>query len=56
MIIIFSLLAHLFPQPSWVGKKWLVLVDGRKKKNRMDGCSSFERMGVSRDSVESLKS
>jgi hypothetical protein len=32
------------------------LVDGRKKEGRLEGCSSFERMEISRDNVESLKS
>jgi hypothetical protein len=47
---------YLFPQPSLVEKKWLVLVDGRNKETRMDVYSSFERMEVNRDSVGSLKS
>jgi hypothetical protein len=45
----------LFPQPSWVGKELLVLVDGRKKENRLDAYSSFERMEVNRDNVGNLK-
>jgi len=32
------------------------LVDGRKKESRLDGCSSFEKMEVNRDSVGNLKS
>jgi hypothetical protein len=32
---------HLFPQPSLVGKKWLLLVDSSNKEGRMDVCSSF---------------
>jgi hypothetical protein len=45
----------LFLQLSLGGKKWLVLVDGGKKENRLDDCSTFERMEVSRDNAESLK-
>ncbi len=26
---------YLFPQASWGGKKWLVLVNGKKKKRKM---------------------
>jgi hypothetical protein len=37
------------------GEEWLVLIDGRNKENRMDVCSSFERMEVNRDNVGSLK-
>jgi hypothetical protein len=47
---------YLFPQPSLVEKKWLVLVDGRKKETKMDVYSSFERMEVNKDNVGSLKS
>jgi hypothetical protein len=32
------------------------LVDGRKKENRLDDSGIFERMEVSTDSFESLKS
>jgi len=46
----------LLPQPSLVGKKCLVLVDGRKKESRLDVWGSLERMEVSGDSVRSLKS
>jgi hypothetical protein len=46
----------LFPQPSLVGKKWLFLIDGRKKESKMDICSSFERMEVIKDNVGNLKS
>jgi hypothetical protein len=38
-----------------VGKKLLILVNGRKK-SRLDGDNNFERMEVSRDSGGSLKS
>jgi hypothetical protein len=34
----------LFTKPYLGGKKWLLLVDGRKKENRMDVCNSFERL------------
>ncbi len=47
---------YLFSQPFLVGKKWLVLVNGRKKDNSMDVGNSFERMEVNRDIVGSLKS
>jgi hypothetical protein len=43
---------YLFPQPLLGGKKWLFLVDGRKKESRMNLCSSFERMEVSKDNWE----
>jgi hypothetical protein len=36
--------------------KWLILVDGGKRENRLDDCGIFERMEVSRDSFGSLKS
>jgi hypothetical protein len=52
---LFNSWKHLFPQPSWVGKEWLVLVDGRKKENWMDVCSSFERKEVSKDNVGNSK-
>jgi hypothetical protein len=46
----------LLPQPFLVGGKCLILVDGRKKENRLDVWGSFERMEVSGDNVGSLKS
>jgi hypothetical protein len=39
-----------------VGEECLVLVNDRKKENRLDVCSSFERKEVSRDKVGGLKS
>ncbi len=47
---------YLFLQPSLGGEEWLVLIDGGKKDNRLDDCSIFERMEMSKDSVGSLKS
>jgi hypothetical protein len=32
------------------------LVDGGKRESRLDVCSIFEKMEMSKDSVESLKS
>jgi hypothetical protein len=37
------------------GKKRLVLVDGGKRENILDVCSTFERMKMSKDNVGSLK-
>ncbi len=34
----------MFPQPSLIGKEWLLLVDGKEKESRMNVCSSFEKM------------
>ncbi len=34
----------------------IILVDGGKRENRLDVCSTFERMEVNKDSVGSLKS
>jgi len=33
------------------GEELLILGDGGKRKNRLDVCSTFERMEVSRDNV-----
>jgi hypothetical protein len=40
----------------WSREIMINLVDGRKKESRLDGCSSFEKMEVNRDSVGNLKS
>ncbi len=45
----------MFLQLSLEGKKWLFLVDGGNKENRLDECSTFEKMEVTKDSVGSLK-
>ncbi len=37
------------------GKEWLILINGGNRENRLDVCSTFERMEVSRDNVGSLK-
>jgi hypothetical protein len=37
-------------------KEKLVLVDGGKRENRLNVCSTFERMEIRKDSVGSLKS
>ncbi len=37
-------------------EKWLVIVDGGKKDNRLDDSGIFEKMEVSKDSFWSLKS
>jgi hypothetical protein len=37
-------------------KKILVLIDGGKRDNKLDDCSTFEIMEVSRDNVGSLRS
>ncbi len=47
---------YLFIQLSLGWKEWFVLIDGGKKENILDGCSTFERMEVNRDNVGSLKS
>jgi hypothetical protein len=36
-------------------EKLLILVDGGKRENRLDVCSTFERIKMSKDSVGSLK-
>jgi hypothetical protein len=33
------------------GKELLILIDGGKRENRLDVCSTFERMEMSRDNV-----
>jgi hypothetical protein len=47
---------YLFLQLSLGGVEWLVLIDGGRREKRLDDCSTFEKMEVSRDSVGSLKS
>jgi hypothetical protein len=42
----------MFPQPSLGREEWLVLVDGGKMENRLDVCSTFEIMEVSKDVLE----
>jgi hypothetical protein len=42
-------------QLSIEGEEWLILVDGRKRDNRLDDNGNFERMEVSKDSFGSLK-
>ncbi len=55
MIFNFKSWEYLFPQP-WLGKnEWLILVDGKKKENRMDVCSSFERIEMGKDNDGNLK-
>jgi len=44
----------LFLQLSSGGKK-KILVDGGNRENRLDECNTFEKMGVTKDSVGSLK-
>ncbi len=34
---------YMFPQPSLGRKEWLVLVDGEKRENKLDVCSTFEK-------------
>jgi hypothetical protein len=46
---------YLFWQLSLGREDWLILVDGKKKENRMDVCNNFKRMEMSKDNVESLK-
>jgi hypothetical protein len=46
----------LFLQFSLRGQEWLVLVDSGKREKKLDDCGAFERMEVSRDNFESLKS
>jgi hypothetical protein len=55
MIFNFKSCEYLFPQLSLGREEWLILVDGKKKESRMDVCSSFERMEMTRDNVGSLK-
>jgi hypothetical protein len=52
----FKFWGYLFSQPCRGRKKWLVLVDDKKKECRLDNCNSFERMEVNRDTVGRLKS
>jgi hypothetical protein len=37
-------------------KRIIILVNGGKRENRLDVCSTFERMELNRDNVGSLKS
>jgi len=45
----------LVPTTFFRREKNKILVDGENKKNRLDECSTFEKMGVTKDSVGSLK-
>jgi len=53
---LFKIWEYLSLQISLGRKKWLVLINGGKKENRMDDYSTFERMEVNNDSVGNLKS
>jgi hypothetical protein len=46
----------LFLKLSLGGEEWLVLVDDGKKENKLNDYGTFERMEMSRNSFESLKS
>ncbi len=46
---------YLFLQLSLGGKGWLVLINGEKRGKRLDDCSTFKLMEVSKNNVGSLK-
>jgi hypothetical protein len=48
---------RIFVPTTFVGRRrMIILVDGGKRENRLDDCGTFERMEMSRNSFESLKS
>jgi len=48
---------RIFVPTTFAGRRrMIILVDGGKRENRLDVCSTFERMEANRDSVGSLKS